>query len=915
MPRTTIPGDVVFEALLDESLENIYVIDADLRYVRVSRGGARDVGLTPEQMAGRTWRELGLPAGTMEPLEAEWRQVLATGERQSRRVEYNRCVYDYAAFPVRAEGGIVGVVAVARDVTARERYQGFVANSSEAIWRFELDEPIDVALPVDEQIDLAFARGYLAECNDVMARQYGFASAAEIVGARLPDMLDPSQKHNRAFIRAFIEGGYRIAEAESRETDRFGNPKYFMNSFTGIVENGKLIRAWGTQRDVTEQRLAMDAIRFSEQRLQALVAASAQVVWTAEASGEVKTITPSWTELTGQSQEDAQRFGWLEHVHPDDREEMTEAWREAMRGRDLYRHAVRFCLRDRTWRYYEIRSAPVLDEDGRIREWVGSCTDVDAQRKQDEALAVERTRADFIVEANDLFTRSLDYEKTLRSLAAITVPRLADWCAVDMLEPDGTLRRLAVEHPDPEMVRLAFELEQKYPSDPNSPYGAHEVARTGRTSWLKEIPEALLEASARSPEHLEALRKLRLRSFICAPIKVRDRVAGVLTLVNSDRSRTYDESDVFIAEELALRAGHAVENARLYQQAVEANRAKDEFLATLSHELRTPLTSILGWAHLVRMSGYDMENVRTAFETIERSARTQAALIDDLLDVSRIVTGKLRLNLSSVDIVPIVRDVVASSHPAAEAKGITIELRAPESAVLRADPNRLQQIVWNLVSNAVKFSMPETRVEVEVAASAEQVTIRVRDEGVGIAPEVLPRVFERFWQADSSPDRAHGGLGLGLAIVKQIAELHGGTVSADSAGLGGGATFTITLPVRREQPPVPAKRVLLVDDDADARNVVRRTLELYGATVAATGSASEAVEMAARERFDLILTDLAMPGQDGYWLLDEIRRRRPEARVCVVTAYGQSEEQLRAAGFNCLIRKPVEPEQLAELLR
>jgi len=927
MPRP-IPGDVAFDALLDESLDNIYVIDAELRYVRVSRGGAHAVGLTPEQMNGRTWRELGLPAATMEPVEAEWRQVLEGGETLRRQVDYQtpegRRVFEYVAFPLRAEGEVAGLTIVARDVTdrflaeeaerhSRERYQSFVANSSEAIWRFELDEPIDTSLSVDEQIALAFSRGFLGECNDVMARQYGFESASQIVGARLTDMLDPAQEHNREFLRAFIGGGYRLTDAESHEIDRFGNPKYFLNSFIGDVEDGKLVRAWGTQRDITEQKVAMDAIRLSEQRLQALVTASAQVVWTADAKGAVQSITASWTELTGQSQEEAQGFGWLEHVHPDDREAMTNEWREAMHTRSLYRHIVRFRMRG-GYRYYEIRSAPVLEDDGRIREWVGSCTDVDAQVKQDEALAIERTRAEFIVQANDLFVRSLDYEETLRSLASLAVPRLADWCAVDMLDPDGKLRRIAVEHPDPETVRMAFAMEKKYPADPNSSYGAHEVARTGKTNWLRELPDGMIETAARSPEHLEMIRRLRLRSFICAPIKVRGRVAGVLTLVNSDRSRTYDEADVFIAEELALRAGHAIENARLYQQAIEANRAKDEFLATLSHELRTPLTSILGWAHLVRMSEFENETVHNAVETIERSAKTQAALIDDLLDVSRIVTGKLRLNLSKVDAVPIVRDVVASSRPAAEAKRIELETRLPEAAFLRADPNRLQQIIWNLVSNAVKFSTPEGHVAVEVTAGAEQVTIRVRDRGVGIAPEVLPRVFERFWQADSSPDRAHGGLGLGLAIVKQIAEMHGGTASAESAGEGTGATFTITLPVRRDPPSSPAKRVLLVDDDADTRNVVRRTLELYGATVTATGSASEALELLDRERFDLILTDLAMPERDGYWLLSEIRLRRPEARVGVITAFGHSEEQIRNAGFNLLIRKPVEPARLAELL-
>jgi signal transduction histidine kinase len=307
-------------------------------------------------------------------------------------------------------------------VRTRERYQSFVANSSEAIWRFELDEPIDTSLPEEEQIDLAFARGFLGECNDAMARMYGLDAAEQIVGARLPDMLDPAQEKNRQFIRAFIRGGYRLTEAESIEVDRFGNRKYFVNSFIGVVE---------------------------------------------------------------------------------------------------------------------------------------------------------------------------------------------------------------------------------------------------------------------------------------------------------------------------------------------------------------------------------------------------ASLVDDLLDVSRIVIGKFRLALAAVDVVPVVRDVVASSRPAAEAKRVDITLNAPESIVIRADPNRLQQIVWNLVSNAVKFCLPDGHVTVDVEAGDDRVVIRVRDNGIGIAPDVLPRVFDRFWQADSAPDRVHSGLGLGLAIVKQIAELHGGSASAESAGPGRGAAFTITLPMLASPRTNPVPPVLI----------------------------------------------------------------------------------------------------------
>jgi signal transduction histidine kinase len=565
----------------------------------------------------------------------------------------------------------------------------------------------------------------------------------------------------------------------------------------------------------------------------------------------------------------------------------------------------------------------VLNHDGTIREWIGGCIDVDTEKRHAAILAAQRRRAEFIADANDLFVRSLDYEETLRNLARMAVPRLADWCAVDMLQSDGTFRRLAVAHPDPAMVKVAYEMQSRFPENTRSPYGAHEVVRTGRTVWMPEIPGELLEDTSRSPEHTALIRKLMLRSYICAPILIRDRVAGVLTLVNTARSRSFNEADVELAEDLALRAGHAIENARLYQQALQANRAKDEFLATLSHELRTPLTAILGWANLLRISNSDPATIRTATETIEQSAKAQAALIDDLLDISRIVTGKLQLHVGSIDLVPVVEAGISAVRPAADARRIAIDVDAPSSLPMRGDDNRIQQIIWNLMSNAVKFSREGSHIRVSVRREDGQVVIRVSDEGIGIDPALLPHVFERFWQADSSSHRSHSGLGLGLAIVKYLAELHGGTAEAHSEGSARGATFTIRLPIGAAVQAAGAagddgdrkrRRVLLVDDDDATREVVSRTLSHYGANVTPAASASEAMSLLERQTFDLVLTDIAMPHNDGYWLLSEIRKTKPQMRVAALTALGHSDDQLASAGFDSFVRKPVEASQLAELL-
>ncbi|HEX9160998.1 MAG TPA: ATP-binding protein [Thermoanaerobaculia bacterium] len=915
----------LFDALLQSSIDNIYVIDRQGRYAHVSRGGAEAIGRTPEQVVGKTWRDLGLPADLMTDVEEQWSRVFLTGETIHHEVTYEGRVYEYSMFALNDR-----VAVVSRDVTMREnteealhraaeRYRNFVANSSEGIWRFEADDPIDTSAPEDEQIRLMFERSHLAECNDAMARMYGYEQAGDIIGTRLARMLDPDEPENREHLRAFIRGGYRLTDAESIETDREGRRKYFLNSLHGVVENGKLLRAWGTQRDLTEQKLAIENVRQSEERLQALVAATTQIVLTSDPTGRVQWISPAWTEATGHSTDSVMEGGWSELLHPDDRGETVRRWERAHAARTMFDATARVRMHDGGYRWFRIRSAPVLNRDGTLREWVGALVDVDSERRQAELLAAQRRRAEFIADANDLFVRSLDYEETLRNLARMAVPRLADWCAVDMIEPDGRFRRLAVEHPDPEMLKLAFDMQEKYPSDPGSPTGLHAIARSGKTQWMAEIPDDLITKAARSPEHLAMIRKLRLRSYVAAPIFVRDHVAGVLTLVSS--SRTFTEADVSLIEDLALRAGHAIENARLYENAIEANRAKDEFLATLSHELRTPLTAILGWANLLRMSNYDPQTTRTAVETIEQSAHAQAALIDDLLDISRIITGKLQIQIDAMDLVTVVENGIAAVRPAAKAKNIDINFDAPKTLMTRGDANRIQQIVWNLMSNAVKFSDERSHIDVRVASEDHHVVIRVTDQGIGIDPELLPHVFERFWQADSSSHRAHGGLGLGLAIVRYLAELHGGTVSAESAGRGRGTTFTVRLPAGAidtsdVEPPRRARgiRVLLVEDDKATREVIGRTLEHFGANVTTAAKARDAAEIAGGDGFDLVLTDIAMPGEDGYWLLRELRKANPRLRIAALTALGQSDEQLAGAGFDAVLRKPVDPGRLAEIL-
>jgi PAS domain S-box-containing protein len=415
----------------------------------------------------------------------------------------------------------------------------------------------------------------------------------------------------------------------------------------------------------------------------------------------------------------------------------------------------------------------------------------------------QRNRADraraFLSDASEAFASSLDYEATLRTIGSMTVPAMADWCVVDLLVSAGAPQRLVVAHVDPAKVELAEQLRWRYPVDPNAATGVARVLRDGEPELYEEVSDALVERSARDPEHLRILRELGLCSAMIVPLVARGRTLGAITFVAADSGRRYTRFDLETAEELARRAAIGVENARLYREAQEVNRLKDEFLATVSHELRTPLAAILSWAHLLRTGRPEL--VARAIETIERNAHAQARIVEDVLDVSRIITGKLRLRPERVRLADIVQLAVDTVRPAAEAKGVDLGTTLDAtSAEIIGDPARLQQVAWNLLSNAIKFTPEGGRVEVSVEQGESNLRLRVHDTGQGIRADFLPHVFERFRQADSASTREHAGLGLGLAIVRHLVELHGGRVTAHSAGEGSGATFIVTLPIRASLP-------------------------------------------------------------------------------------------------------------------
>jgi signal transduction histidine kinase len=476
---------------------------------------------------------------------------------------------------------------------------------------------------------------------------------------------------------------------------------------------------------------------------------------------------------------------------------------------------------------------------------------------------------------------------------------------------------------------------------------AVEAMKSGAQDYLLKgnVARDRLQQAVRN-----AIEKVALRR------KVEERTAE-LAEANAALRRMYDDLEVLVEQrtaelsvanqelkrEIRVREWAEQERARLLvleqaarRQAEEANRTKDEFLATLSHELRTPLNAILGWVQVLRTGKLDPAAGAKALETIERNARSQAQLIADLLDVSRIITGKLRLDFKPVELRRIIDSALESVRPAADAKGILLDISiGPLASPVLGDADRLQQVIWNLLSNSIKFTSRGGRVEVRLREVGGNAVIRVNDSGIGIRPDFLPYVFDRFRQAEGSITRTHGGLGLGLSIVRHLIELHGGTAEVESAGEGQGATFTVRLPLRAElaeddpldrtgvtpglfsAPDLLAGvRVVVVEDEADTRELLAVALQQCGAEVAAFGSVPEALAAFDRAVPDVLLSDIGVPGEDGYSLIRKVRSREPalggNVPAAALTAYARAEDRLRAleAGYQTHLAKPIDPAEL-----
>jgi PAS domain S-box-containing protein len=702
--------------------------------------------------------------------------------------------------------------------------------------------------------------------------------------------------------------------------------------------NQQPTRMTGIALDITKRKRAEAALSQSEFRFQTLVKNMPGMVYRyapkAEGGERFTYVSSGSRDLFELEPEtvlaDANTFWAL--IHPDDLPSLQTSIATAVAHSADWQWEGRIITPSGRLKWIQGKARMELTEWDKV--WDGLIIDI-SDRKQAEAQIQQQTlRSQILAEVSQAFSEALlDYQAVLDAITQRCADVLGDGCAIRLLSDDGQwLNPVAVYHRNPDA--RAFIEENLIKTTQKANEGLHaQVIQTNQPLMLPAVSMHELRSKV-SSSVLPYLERFQVSSVLIAPLRARGRVIGTIGMSRDQPGQPYSLEDQVFLLNLADRAALGIDNARLYQAAQQANRVKDEFLAVLSHELRSPLNPILGWAKLLQNRKLDEARTVAALATIERNAKLQAELIEDLLDVSRILQGKLSLNMAPVDLVCTIQAAMETVRLAAEAKSIHIrtELQGATGKIL-GDSARIQQVIWNLLSNAVKFTPAQGQVTVRLEQIENQAQITVSDTGKGISPDFLPYVFDYFRQADSATTRKFGGLGLGLAIVRHLVELHGGTIQVESQGEGMGATFMVKLPLMPTQPEInqnrvePARdlnltgvKILVVDDDADTRDYITFLLEQAGAKVMAVASANEAFTLLVQSKPDLLLSDIGMPEMDGYMLLRQVRTLPPERGgnipAIALTAYAGeiNQQKALAAGFQLHLSKPIEPTELVSAI-
>jgi PAS domain S-box-containing protein len=713
----------------------------------------------------------------------------------------------------------------------------------------------------------------------------------------------------------------------------------------------------------THQELlaAREALRQSEEELRALANSIPQLAWIAEGDGHMVWYNERWFDYTGTTPQQMKGEGWRAVYEPDCVPLMEQRWQQSLNTGEPFEMEFPIRGADGQYRWFLTRANPVRNSSGQLLRWFGTSTDVDQVKRVQEALRDETMILELLNSTGSALASTRDLQPLLQEVTdaatRISGARFGAFFYHSTGADGGAL--------------ILHTLSSGAP-DAFTQFGAPRATALFGPSLRGEgsvrIDDLLLDPryGKNLPHNGVPAGHPPVRSYLAVPVIARSgEVLGSLFFGHPE-PHMFSERTERIIGSVAAQAAVAIDNARLYEAAQQAaaerkvlldsersaraeaertSQMKDEFLSTLSHELRTPLTAILGWAQVLRRGSRDEADLHRGLMTIERNARAQAQLIEDLLDMSRITSGKVQLEMTQLSARAVVDAAIETVRPAADARGIHIDRdfqTGPDKVA--GDPSRLQQVIWNLLSNAIKFTPRDGAIQVSVGAADQQVEIAIRDSGIGIRGEFLAHVFERFRQADASTTRKHGGLGLGLSIVKHLVEQHGGTVSAASEGEGQGSCFTVRLPLcaplAAAGPGGTAERaagqraaameldldpcssdlsglqVLVVDDEADARDLIKRILSDCHADVLTAATASEALQLLQTARPDLLVSDIGMPDIDGFELLGRIRALGParggDVPAIALTAFARSEDRIRAlaSGFLTHISKPVEPSDL-----
>src|ERR1043166_1463970 len=793
--------------------------------------------------------------------------------------------------------------------------------------------------------------GIITSWNKGAERVFGY-TAEEAIGKSVTMLIPEDHPDEEPSILARLRRGERIEHYETERVRKDGRRINISLTVSPIRDaGGRIIGASKIARDITGRRQAEATVREQAE----VISQAYDAIFLRDSSNAITLWNHGAERTYGYTQGEALGRSPHELLKTETPVPLPDIY-ESLRRDGYWEGELRHTRKDGAQIIVESRWATVRDERGEVSSILEITRDVTERRRAEEELREQSEIIETVNRLGQTLAGELDLHKLVQAVTdAATEVTDAQFGSFfyNVLDERGESYMLYTLSGVP---RSAFE---HFPMPRNTDL----FGPTFRGEGTVRIADVKLDPryGKNSPYYGMPEGHLPVVSYLAVPVVSRSgEVYGGLFFGHPEAG-VFTERHERIVEGLAAQASVAMDNARLfeaarrareeaeqsaaekerlYREARESSRLKDEFLATVSHELRTPLTAILGWAHMLRTGQYSGDSALKAFETIERNARAQSQLIDDLLDVSRIVTGKLRIDVRPLDPNSFIEAAIEAVRPAAEAKGVRLQKIMDTGTVsVSGDPVRLQQVVWNLLSNAGKFTRRGGKVQVRMERVNSHVEIAVSDTGAGISPEFLPHVFDRFRQADMGTTRRYGGMGLGLAIVRHLVELHGGSVRAESAGEGQGSTFTVLLPVApvyqatvegervhpaaRDTMPsfdcaerLDGLRVLVVDDEPDTRELLKVGLEQCGAEVKAVGSAAEALAAISGGAPDLLISDIGMPEEDGYELIRRVRELPAEGGgkmpAIALTAYARTEDRLQAlrAGYEMHVPKPVEMAEL-----